>query len=82
MTVLRTHLWFYAGSSDKVYIVTLARNDEGNYVLTAHWGRRGKTLQSQTKGVYENQWRATRDFRYLVASKTQKGYQVTEAVGA
>ena len=78
--ILKTNLWYIGGTSDKVYQVTLARNDEGNYVLTAQWGRRGNSLQSQTKGVYENQWRATRDFRYLVASKTQKGYMVTEKV--
>jgi predicted DNA-binding WGR domain protein len=81
MTILRTHLWFFAGSSDKVYIVTLLLTN-GNYSLHAQWGRRGKTLQSQTKGNYTSEWAARREFHNLVASKASKGYRVTEKVGA
>jgi predicted DNA-binding WGR domain protein len=81
MTILRTHLWFFAGTSDKVYIVTLALVNSV-YTLTAQWGRRGKTMQSQVKGNYYSEWTARREFHNLVASKTGKGYQVTEKVGA
>jgi predicted DNA-binding WGR domain protein len=78
MTILKTSLWYIGGTSDKVYHATLDRNADGNYVLNAQWGRRGKSLQSQTKGVYINQWDATREFHNLVSSKTNKGYRVTE----
>jgi len=81
MTILRTHLWFFAGTSDKVYIVTLALVN-GVYTLTAQWGRRGKTLKNQIKGNYTSDWDARREFHNLVGSKTRKGYQVTEKVGA
>jgi len=82
MTILKTSLWYIGGTSDKVYQVTLTQNAEGNYVLTAQWGRRGKSLQSQTKGTYAEQWAATREFHNLVASKTAKGYRVTEKTHA
>jgi predicted DNA-binding WGR domain protein len=81
MTVLRTNLWFYAGSSDKVYIVTLLLTN-GVYTVAAQWGRRGNTMQSQIKGNFASEWAARREFHSLVASKTAKGYRVTEAVGA
>jgi predicted DNA-binding WGR domain protein len=81
MTILRTHLWFFAGSSDKVYIATLTLTN-GVYTLTAQWGRRGKTLQSQIKGNYTSEWTARREFHNLVGSKTAKGYSITEKVGA
>jgi predicted DNA-binding WGR domain protein len=81
MTILKTNLWFFAGSSDKVYVATLTLIN-GVYTLTAQWGRRGKTLQSQIKGNYTSDWEARREFHNLVASKTVKGYQVTEKVGA
>lgn len=81
MTILKTSLWFFAGTSDKVYIATLTLTN-GVYTLTAQWGRRGKTLQSQIKGNYTRDWDALREFHKLVASKTGKGYRVTEKVGA
>jgi predicted DNA-binding WGR domain protein len=81
MTILRSHLWFFAGTSDKVYIVTLLLTN-GVYSLHAQWGRRGKTMQSQVKGNYYSEWTARREFHTLVASKTSKGYRVTEKVGA
>jgi predicted DNA-binding WGR domain protein len=81
MTILRTHLWFFAGSSDKVYIVTLLLS-HGVYTLTAQWGRRGKSLQSQVKGNFASEWDARREFHNLVASKTGKGYRVTETANS
>jgi len=82
MTILKTSLWYIGGTSDKVYVVTLAKNDAGHFVVVAQWGRRGKSLQSQTKGTYAEQWAATREFHNLVASKTAKGYRVTEKTHA
>jgi predicted DNA-binding WGR domain protein len=81
MTILKTSLWFFAGTSDKVYIATLTLTN-GVYTLTAQWGRRGKTLQSQTKGTYTSDWDARREFHNLVGSKARKGYQVTDEVVA
>ena len=81
MTLLKTSLWCCSGTSDKVYIVTL--NQYGHlFSLTALWGRRGKTLTGQVKGNFTDRWQATREFHSLVASKTAKGYQVTERVTA
>jgi predicted DNA-binding WGR domain protein len=81
MTLLRTHLWFVGGSSDKVYVAELTLVN-AIYTLTARWGRRGKTMQSQVKGNFASEWQARREFHALVASKTVKGYQITEAVAA
>lgn len=77
MTIRKTSLWFCEGTSDKVYHVTLTLTD-GVYTLSAQWGRRGKTLQSQVKGNYTSDWQATRAFHDLVASKTRKGYRFAE----
>jgi len=82
MTILKTSLWFFAGTSDKLYIATLTGSQHGVYTLTAQWGRRGKTLQSQTKGIYYSEWEARREFHKLVGSKARKGYQVTDEVVA
>lgn len=80
MTVASVHLWFIGGTSDKVYKAEVTMQD-GTYTLTAHWGRRGKTMQSQVKGNYPFQWIAIREMHNLVGTKTSKGYRVTERVG-
>lgn len=80
--VRKTSLWFFAGTSDKVYHVTLVRTVGENFLLRAEWGRRGKTLQSQSKGIFGSHWEALQAFHALVASKTAKGYRVTEEVVA
>jgi hypothetical protein len=49
-------------------------------MLSAEWGRRGKSMQSQVKGVFEGEWEAKRAFHGLVGEKTQKGYQIVEEV--
>ena len=78
--ILQTRLWFCQGTSDKVYLVQLIRTIGGNFMLRAEWGRRGKSMQSQVKGVYTSEWDARRDFHNLVASKTNKCYKVSEAL--
>jgi predicted DNA-binding WGR domain protein len=76
MIVNETRLWFYGGGSDKVYIAQIV-SINGTYEVRGQWGRRGKTLQSQTKGVYHSHWSAMIAYKDLVASKTGKGYEVT-----
>lgn len=80
MNIASMNLWYFQGTSDKVYKVVLTMKD-GIYTLTAFWGRRGKTMQSQVKGEYSFHWDAVREMHNLVATKTGKGYKVTERVG-
>lgn len=80
MTLATMNLHYIGGTSDKVYKVVLTMKD-GIYTLTAFWGRRGKTMQSQVKGNYSFHWDAVRELHNLVATKTNKGYRVIERVG-
>lgn len=82
MIVARSLLWFCHGSSDKVYRAEVTQNPNGSYTLTAFWGRRGKSMQSQIKGVYGSHWMVMQAFHGLVASKTVKGYRQVESVPA
>lgn len=76
MVIAQTSLWYYGGKSDKVYVVT-AREEKGNIVVEAHWGRRGKTMQSQVKGIFCHRCGAMTCFDEVIRSKRIKGYQVT-----
>lgn len=76
MIVAMTSLWFYAGSSDKVYIAEVIREGD-HYSVRGKWGRRGRTMQSQIKGNYSSETEAMIAWRSLVGSKTSKGYQIT-----
>lgn len=69
-------LWYCAGTSDKVYVAQLYKTSGGNFMLRAEWGRRGKSMQSQVKGLFHGEWDARRAYHSLVASKTNKGYSV------
>lgn len=77
MTVASISLHYIGGTSDKVYRAEVTMKD-GTYTLTGHWGRRGKSLQSQVKGTYQFHWDAVREMHNLVSSKTRKGYRVTQ----
>lgn len=79
MTIAKTSLWFYDGSSDKVYVATVTENN-GTFAVKGEWGRRGRTMQSQTKGEFGSKWAAIAAYDSLVDSKTSKGYQVTEKI--
>lgn len=79
MIVAKTSLWFYCGSSDKVYVATVTEQN-GRFTVKGEWGRRGKNLQSQIKGEFGNKYAALIAYNSLVDSKTGKGYQVTEKV--
>lgn len=82
MIVARQLLWFCYGTSDKVYRAEVTDNGNGTFTLAAHWGRRGKTMQSQEKGTFSSHWQAMTAFRNLVGSKTSKGYREVEGVPA
>jgi len=76
--IRQTKLWFCEGSSDKVYVAQVVQRGDGYYEVRGNWGRRGKSLQSQTKGRYATEWQATHAYQSLVASKQEKGYAVTD----
>lgn len=78
-TIIRkTRLWFCEGTSDKVYVAYVIQTVDGNHEVRASWGRRGKTMQTQTKGRFATEWQAIKAYMVLVDSKIQKGYDVTE----
>ncbi len=77
MVIAQTSLWYYGGTSDKVYVVTARENVFGNWIVVAEWGRRGKTMQSQIKGEFATRGSAMATFNEVVRSKTVKGYQRT-----
>ena len=76
--IRQTKLWFYEGTSDKVYVAQVIQTGDGYYEVRGNWGRRGKTMQSQTKGRFATEWQATKAYMTLVASKERKGYSVTD----
>lgn len=79
MIVAKTSLWYFYGSSDKVYVATVTE-ENGRFTVKGEWGRRGKTMQSQIKGEFGSKYAAIIAYNSLVDSKTGKGYQVTEKV--
>lgn len=79
--IRRAKLWYCEGTSDKVYVAEVVQTHRG-YEVRGHWGRRGRSLQSQTKGVYLSEWQAVSYYVSLVHEKTSKGYEVTERTGA
>lgn len=79
MTVASISLHYQYGTSDKVYKAVISM-EKGKYTLTGHWGRRGKSMQSQVKGTYDFHWDAVREMHKLAGAKQDKGYSVTERV--
>lgn len=82
MIVARQLLWYHFGTSDKVYKAEVRDNGNGTFTLAAHWGRRGKSMQSQEKGIFSSHWQAMTAFHSLVGSKTSKGYREVDSVPA
>lgn len=80
MVIAQTSLWYYGGTSDKVYVITVTDNG-GVVTVKAEWGRRGKTMQSQIKCVTSRP-EAMKEFYGLRASKTAKGYRVVASAMA
>ncbi len=72
-------LYFRQGSSDKVYQAGIAPQD-GGFVVTFAYGRRGTTLQTGTKtSTPVTHDEARRIYEKLVAEKTAKGYTPGES---
>lgn len=75
--IRQTKLWFHEGTSDKVYVAQVIQRGDGYYEVRGNWGRRGKTMQTQTKGTFATEWQATKAYMGLVDSKMRKGYEIT-----
>lgn len=74
-------LYFQSGNSDKVYFLNLQQCETGWAVLV-QWGRRGSTLQADTKierVPYED---AKPIYDRVLREKLAKGYQYSEAPAA
>jgi bifunctional non-homologous end joining protein LigD len=67
-------LYYRDGSSDKVYHAQLKESEDG-WVVNFQYGRRGSTLQTNTKTTTPVAYdRAKKIYDKLVAEKTAKGY--------
>jgi hypothetical protein len=62
------------GSSDKVYILVMSKNPKGRYEVTAYYGRRGKNMRVDKKGVYVDKWHGLGTLNRFLSEKVQKGY--------
>ena len=76
----RTELWYYGGTSDKVYNVTIFHNTTSQtYTVEAEYGRRGNTnLATSQKYQGGNRGTAWNNYQATIDSKTKKGYTVTD----
>jgi bifunctional non-homologous end joining protein LigD len=74
-TIRNTSLHFREGNSDKVYHAAIEPED-GGYIVTFAYGRRGSTLATGTKTTAPvSQEEAAKIHGKLVASKLAKGYK-------
>ena len=80
MQTERIDLYYQQGSSDKVYHLQL-ENVEEQWSVNAQWGRRGSTLQSDTKASGVPYEEAKRVFDRVLREKAGKGYRVAETSG-
>ncbi len=71
-------LYYQQGSSDKVYHLQLETNN-GAWSVNAQWGRRGSTLQSDTKASNVTYEEAKRVYDRVLREKMGKGYRIAEA---
>ena len=76
----RIDLHYQQGSSDKVYHLQL-ETVEGTWSVNAQWGRRGSSLQSDTKASGVPYEEAKRVFDRVLRERTGKGYRVAETNG-
>lgn len=77
VSVKRTSLEYRQGGSDKVYIVDLYKDQNGNYQLEAKYGPRNGTLNHAPKNVKSDYYG---EFDKLVMSKVKKGYSVVSTM--
>jgi bifunctional non-homologous end joining protein LigD len=78
MQTERAELYFRQGSSDKVYHLQLAKEND-QWSVHAQWGRRGSSLQNDVKAngvAYEE---AKRVYDRILREKMGKGYQLSQA---
>jgi len=80
MQTERIDLYYQQGSSDKVYHLQL-ENVEEKWSVNAQWGRRGSSLQSDTKANGVPYEEAKRVFDRVLREKTGKGYRMAETDG-
>ncbi|MGB9067515.1 MAG: WGR domain-containing protein [Candidatus Acidiferrales bacterium] len=80
MQTERIDLYYQQGSSDKVYHLQL-ENVEEQWSVNAQWGRRGSTLQSDSKARGVPYEEAKRVFDRVLREKMGKGYRVAETNG-
>lgn len=72
----RRDLHLQDSTSDKVYIVTIETpSDESFCLVSAHYGRRGSTLQTTTKGQTKTLAQAEHKVKILIDQKIKKGYK-------
>lgn len=62
---------------DKEYRLTMFEESDGTYSLTASWGKRGKSLQSQEKRRGSRSTVAS-EYTKLIVEKQRKGYRVVD----
>lgn len=67
-------LQYQEGSSDKVYLLDLGKNDEGWFVL-AQYGRRDKSLRTEDKGHALSYADAKETYETVLKQKLNKGYK-------
>jgi len=77
VSVKRTSLEYRQGSSDKVYIVDLYKDQNGNYQLEAKYGPRNGNLNGAPKDLKNDPYR---EFDKLVMSKIKKGYSIASTM--
>lgn len=62
------------GGSDKVYMVCIRRDNQGNFIVLGKWGRRGKTLSSGIKLQTQSETAAVLQQKNIFANELKKGY--------
>jgi hypothetical protein len=70
----KAELYYQEGSSDKVYILDLGKNEDGWFVL-AQYGRRGSSLRTEDKGTGLEYQEAKDTYESVLKQKLNKGYK-------
>jgi len=81
MQTEKADLYYQQGSSDKVYHLQL-EGEQNQWSVQAQWGRRGSTLQSDTKASGVRYEEAKRVYDRILREKTGKGYQIAQATAS
>lgn len=71
----QVELAYQEGSSDKVYLLDLGKNDSGWFVL-AQYGRRGSSLRTEDKGTGLGYQEAKDAYEKVLKQKLNKGYKI------